>query len=295
MDMRSAGEYIAFRAAFGALRRMPYRRAEDLLRRLGHLTGSRLRVRRGVVLAQLERVYPDAAPEQLERWADGVYDHLGRTVAEVFCGDTQELLSRTSADPGFAALDQALAGGRGAIVVTGHIGNFELGGAFLARRYALLDVVKPQRNQAFDRYIQKLRHARGIRTVPVDRSVPVVLRHLRGGGLVSLLLDQDAGAQGVVTDFLGHPASTWPGAARLSLRTGCAVVPVAMQRLPDSRHVMHIGDAIWPNGETDDAAGVAAYLGRISRAVETYIRQTPDQWFWVHRRWKGAGEAGAAP
>ena len=295
MDMRSAGEYVAFRAAFGALRRLPYERAEDLLRHLGHLTGRGLRVRRGIVLAQMGRVYPEADREQLEHWADNVYDHLGRTVAEVFCGDTQELLSQTSAAPGFAGLDQALAGGRGAIVVTGHIGNFELGGAFLARRYPLLDVVKPQRNQAFDRYIQKLRHTRGIQTVTVDRSAPVVLRHLRDGGLVSLLLDQDAGAQGVVTEFLGHPASTWPGAARLSLRTGCAVVPVAMQRLPDRRHVMHIGDAIWPDGESADPAGVAAYLGRISAAVEAYIRQTPDQWFWVHRRWKGAGEAGATP
>ena len=283
-------EHLAFRAALGGLRLLPYGAAEGCLRGVARLVGPVGGMRRKVVDAQLAAVYPGLPPRRRRALRAAIYDHLGRTAAEVFCARPDRLANLVRIEPGWESLDRALAGGRGAIVVTGHLGNFELGGRILAARYRLLDVVKPQRNPAFEQDLQRMRNRHGIATVPMDRAGRAVLAHLRGGGLVSLLVDQDAGAQGLRLDFLGRPASTWPGAARIALRTGCPVVPVAILR-QGSGHVFHIGEAITAEAATSGPEEVAALMRRISAGVEDFIRACPEQWFWVHRRWKGANEA----
>lgn len=283
-------EHFVFRTALGGLRRLPYDAAEGCLRGVAHLVGPVGGLRRRVVDTQLMAVFPELEPKRRRALRAAVYDHLGRTAAEVFCADPERLAGLVRIEPGWEPLDRALASGHGAIVVTGHLGNFELGGRILAARYALLDVVKPQRNRAFENDLQRLRNRHGIATVPMDRAGRAVLAHLRGGGLVSLLVDQDAGAQGLRLDFLGRPASTWPGAARISLRTGCPVVPVAILR-QGSGHVFHIGEAILAESSATGPDQVAALMRRISAGVEDFIRACPEQWFWVHRRWKGADEA----
>ena len=112
------------------------------------------------------------------------------------------------------------------------------------------------------------------------------------GPLMTLLVDQDAGKSGLRTDFLGRPASTWPGAARMSLRTGCPVVALAIVREEGGSHELRFGRTLEPDDFRDGPDPVRDYTAAISGAVETFIRERPDQWFWVHRRWKGAHEAG---
>ncbi len=286
MDKRSQLEYMFFRSILGGLRMLPYPVACRMLLGTGAFTGKVLRIRRSVVRQQLGWIYPQEEPKALESLTDSVYNHLGLTVAEVFCGDSEGLVNAVKVTPGWGYVDQALALGRGAIIATGHIGNFELGGACLARRYRLLDVVKTQRNAPFDRYIQGMRHRLGIETVPMQRCGHRVLRHLKNGGLVSLLLDQDAGNQGLKTSFLGRAASTWPGVARFSIRTGCPVIPMALIRLADGGHELKISPALKPEGIADRPEDVRFYLEEISAAVEGFIWGNPEQWFWVHRRWK---------
>lgn len=291
MDIRSRMEYTLFRLGLGGLKALPYARSAALLRRLAYLAGPQLGVRRDVVAAQLRDIYPQKTADELADLLGRVYDHLGRTAAEVLCADPEELYQSVKIHPGWTELDDALGKGRGVIVATGHLGNFELGGRVLARRYRVLDVVKTQRNAPFDRYLQEQRRRFGILTVPMERSGRAVLSHLRSGGLVTLLMDQDAGKTGVVTDFLGRPASTWSGAARISIRTGCPVVPLAILRDDASSHTLHIGTALDPRGLADTEDDIRTFTGRISTAVEEFIMQRPEQWFWVHRRWKGAAEA----
>jgi len=294
MDFKSHGEYFLFRTGLSCLRPLPYRWSAALLRLTARVVGPFLGVRRKVVATQLRAVFPDLSPAELASLTGKVYDHLGLTVAEVFCAAPNALFDTVDIHPGWDVLDRALAQGRGAIAVTGHIGNFELGGRVLAQRYPLLDVVKTQRNAPFDRFLQEQRLRFGIRTVPVERSGRAVLAHLRGGGLVTLLMDQDAGKTGFVTDFLGLQASTWPGAAKISIRTGCPVIPVAILRNGDHSHTLHLGDVLDPRGLSDRENDIREFTGRISAAVERFIRDCPEQWFWVHRRWKGAPEARGA-
>ena len=250
--------------------------------KLSHLPG----FRRKLVLQQMQRVYPHLDEAEANHLADAMYRHLGQMVAEVFGGDLGQYGHNISVVPGWEKLDEALAEGLGAIVATAHVGNFELGGWALAQRYPLLDVVKTQRNLIFDQYLQQQRHRYGIETVPMDESGAAAIRHLRRGGLVSLLLDQDAGAKGVFANWLDLPASTWPGAARISIRTGCPVVPMALLRASESKHELMIGQPLWPEGLTDTPADVKSYLNLITKKISHLVAKAPSQWFWVHRRWK---------
>jgi KDO2-lipid IV(A) lauroyltransferase len=291
MDIKSYSEYALFRMALSGLRPLPYSWSSAFLRRCARIAGWTMGMRREVVQTQLQTVFPDLSAAKLAGLTVKVYDHLGLTVAEVLFAEPEELLQSVDIVPGWDVLDRALAQGRGAIAATGHIGNFELGGRVLARRFPLLDVVKVQRNAPFDRFLQEQRLGFGIRTVPTEQSGRAVLAHLRSGGLVTLLMDQDAGKTGFVTDFLGLPASTWPGAARISIRTGCPVIPVAILRNDDRTHTLHIGEALEPQGLSDRESDIRDFTGLISAAVERFIWNRPEQWFWVHRRWKGAAEA----
>jgi KDO2-lipid IV(A) lauroyltransferase len=294
MDFRSQLEFLLLRLALMVMRTLPFAWSAAVLRRTARLAGRCPGGRRRVVVDQLRRVYPSLSQRELAGLADRVYDHLGLTIAEAFLAEPAALARQVAVSPGWGGLDQALSAGSGAIVVTGHLGNFELGGRVLAQRFPLLDVVKTQRNAPFDRFLQEQRLRFGIRTVPVENSGRAVLAHLRAGGLVTLLVDQDAGKTGFRTEFLGLPASTWPGAARIAIRTGCPVVPVAILRNDDGTHTLHIGETLTPRDLTDREEDIREFTGLISRAVERSIQDRPEQWFWVHRRWKGALEARGA-
>ena len=276
----------AFRTLAFICRRLPASAVLALWRAVAWLAGDVLRLRRGVVDRQLLSCFPDLSSHTRRRLARGVYDHLARTIAELLGPRPAAVAAAIGVQPGWEAVDLALAGGRGAIIASAHLGNFELGGRVLAARYRLLDVVKPMRNRRFDRWLQAERRSHRIGTVTVDGAAPAVLAHLRAGGLVSLLLDQDAGAGGVRIPFLGREASAWPGAARFSLQTGCPVIPMGIIRQPDGSHVLHVGTALEPAGRAGDDEGIRQYTAEISLAVESWVRRAPEQWFWVHRRWK---------
>ena len=286
-------EYLAFRLGLGLLRGLSPEAATRLLlgvvRRLGFWSG----LRREQVSSQMAAVFPERLPAEREQLVDDVYRHLARTVAEVYCADPAELAASVVVEPGWQAVDQALSTGRGAIVATAHLGNFELGGRVLAARYSLLDVVKSQRNRLFEAHLESMRHRHHIATVTMDRAAPAVLEQLKRGGLVSLLVDQDAGSAGLALDFLGRPASTWPGAARFALRTGCPVIPMAIIRQPDGGHVLRVGEVIAVEQGPAEPVRVRELMTRISAAVEAFILDRPEQWFWVHRRWKGSASAQA--
>lgn len=284
--------YAAFAALARLSRAAPPGIARAVWRGIGVLAGDILRIRRGVVDRQLAGSFPGLPRRERRRLARGVYRHLATSLAEILADDPLAAPAAVRVAPDWSVLESALAGGRGAIVASAHLGNFELGGRVLAARYRLLDVVKPMRNPRFGAWLDRERRRHGIGTVAVDGAAAAVLAHLRSGGLVSLLLDQDAGAGGVRVPFLGREAAAWPGAARFSLQTGCPVVAMGIVREPDGRHVLHIGEVLRPEGRAHDEAGIRDYTADITRAVEAIIRLAPEQWFWVHRRWKEVERSG---
>lgn len=291
--MRSTGlpAYLALLAFARACRGLPPRARRLVAASLAWLGGDVLRLRRATVERQLAASFPGLDAGDRSRLARDVYRHLALTAVEVAAGPGREPPVRL--EPGWEPLEAALADGRGAIVAAAHFGNFELGGRVLARRFRLLDVVKPLHNRRVDRWLQRERERHGIGTVTVDGAASAVLAHLRAGGVVSLLLDQDARAGGVRIPFLGREAAAWPGAARFSLQVGCPVVPMGIIRQPDGSHVLHVGAPLRPAGRAADEEGIRVYAAEISGAVERIVRLAPAQWFWVHRRWKEVEGPGA--
>jgi len=291
MSWQDRAEQTAFRSLIGGLKALPDKWSVGLCRELGFVAGPVLGIRRNTVRSQLVATFPDLSVGEINHLVSGVYRHLGHSLAETFCIAPDSLLANVSVAPNWDRLDTAMQAGRGVIAVTAHFGNFELGGRMLAQRYPVLDVVKPMRNGVFGDYLKRERARHGIETVPMAESGRAVVAHLRSGGLVTLLLDQDAGKEGVQIDFLGRPASTWSGAARLALRTGCPIIPLAIVRQEDDSHILHIGEPVAVDDLTQSERDVITLTQRCSQAVEGHILKNPVQWFWVHRRWKGASEA----
>lgn len=290
MNQPDLPAYVALLAFARACRSLRPDAAARVASLLATVAGDLLRLRRHVVDRQLAAAFPGLPEPERRRLARDVYRHLALTAVEVTRAPV--IQPHVAVSPGWDALDAALAAGRGAIVASAHLGNFELGGRVLAERYRLLDVAKPLRNRRVDAWLERERRRHGIGTVAVDGAAPAVLAHLRSGGLVSLVLDQDAGTAGVRIPFLGREASAWPGAARFSLQTGCPVVPMGIIRQAAGSHLLRVGEPLLPAGRVADEAGIRAYTAAISAAVEVFVREAPEQWFWVHRRWKEVESAG---
>ncbi len=286
MLMQNHIEYGLFRVLTTGLHLVPHRLAARGMQGLATVAARHRWWRAEVAYRQMAEVFPGYHRDQIEDLLEKLYGNLATTILEVFGEDPSAVASRVRVPSGWGPLERALALNKGLILASLHLGNFELCGRVVAGKCRLLDVVKPQRNPLFDRYLDRMRRSHGIATVLVEGAARVVLAHLKQGGVVSLLLDQDAGNKGVPVDFLGQTASTWPGAARLSLQTGCPVLPLCLARNDQGNHELEFGTLLDPNGLTPAERDPTAYTQLITAELETFIRRHPEQWFWVHRRWK---------
>ncbi len=266
---------------------------------LGWVAGAVIGIRRDVIDANLRRAFP----EHSLRWRKGVarrcHRHFGReAVATIRLSRSgaQVITNRTEV-LGFSDLSQAYADGGGGIVVTGHMGNWEIGGAALASRGIPLDVVvRGQRNRLFDDDLTETRRALGMRVIPQAKARSGVLRSLREGRVVALVADQDAGGSGLFVDFMGHAASTARGPALFALRTGAPLflgVIVREAGFPQ-RYTVHLDRVeVVATGDRDEdvRATVAAYTEKLAAR----IREHPEQYFWHHRRWKSTPPSRGLP
>jgi len=283
-------EYLAYRLAVGLLRRMPEGLALRLGEALGWMAGILLRIRWRTVLDHLRHAFPDRDRRWRRRVARRSFRHLGREAVATFrlgrMGPGQ-IRERTTVE-GFEALEEALDRGKGAIVVTGHFGNWEIGGASLAVRGIPLDVVaQRQRNPLFDQDLNRTRNRLHMRVIERKKAPREVLRSLREGRCVAIVGDQNLRRGGVFVDFFGRPASTARGAAIFALRTGAPLFLGLARREPGSsqRYRVALEEVVFvPSGDGDE--DVRRLTEAHTRHLEEAVRSRPEQYFWQHRRWK---------
>jgi Kdo2-lipid IVA lauroyltransferase/acyltransferase len=194
-----------------------------------------------------------------------------------------------------AALDDlraAVDAGRGVIVATAHLGNWEVAGAALAARGLPVDaVVQRQANPYFDRMINQARARLGFRIIPRGGATGAALRSLAEGRVIGLVADQDARSVGVFVPFMGRPASTHRGAAVLALRSGAPLFMGVMIRRGDGVYEARLERIPVPAaGDFDER--VHTVTAAFTRVLESAVRDHPEQYFWHHRRWKTAPPAG---
>jgi len=268
--------------------------ARRLGERLGLLWFHVVRVRRGTVVRQLRAAFPEWTARQVREAARRLYRNLGRWAVEFlrFVGPDEAragLLEQVSTE-GVEAFDQRVASGGGAIVVTAHLGNWDLAAcaqALAGRRLTLLS--RSLSDRRLDRFWMARRRALGLDIIAEDTRLEELAAVVRRGGTLVLLVDQatppDRG--GVPVDFLGRPAWTTRLPALLSLRTGVPIFPVFVESSSDGRTVVHVESPLEPLESSASIGERALAMTRaINERLEHRVRLHPEQWLWLHRRWK---------
>lgn len=272
------------------VRVLPERAALALGSGLGWLVGAVLRIRRPTVERNLTRAFPDVPDPRRRALVTAAYRHLGReavTLLRLGALDPDEVVARTEL-VGEHLLHEALDREGGAVVLMGHMGNWEVAAAGLSARGFPLDAVgRRQSNPLFDQRVRAMREGFGMRALYRHGSTRALLRGIRNGRIALLVADQNINFGGVFVDFFGTPAAAARGPGVLSLRTGVPAFFVSALRLPGAgaRYELQVHPVPRPDtGSLDD--DVHTIVQTFHRLLEESIRRAPEQYFWFHRRWK---------
>jgi len=260
-------------------------------RRLGDLVYRTLPGRRAVASQNLALAFgAERSSDALDRLCRQSFHQLGMTLVEVcasLSAPPASLLSRMAVE-GMDRLEAAMARGKGALLLTGHLGNWELLAAAHRRSgYPLSIVVRPMDSSLLDRLVTRVRERSGAELVRKQRALREVLDALQRQRMVAILLDQNATRrEGVFVPFFGRPASTSKSLALLALRSGAPVLPVFIYREADGSHRVVIEPEVPRPATGDRRQDIVVYTAAFTRCVEDAIRRWPEQWLWVHRRWR---------
>lgn len=248
------------------------------------------RVRRRVTLENLERAFGSRySAAELRRIGRRSYVNFAKSMVEFASLRTigsEKLLSLVSLKDRHH-MDEALSGGKGAIVVTGHFGSWEfLGAAAVANGFPADFLVGEQSNKLVDDLMNGLRERAGIGIIQRGLAARGIFASLKKNRMVALLSDQDARRHGIFVDFFGTPASTFPGAGQFAYRAGCPIVFCYIVRKSDESHETVFLPPIKP----DLSAGKEEEVRRLTeehvKALEKAVTAYPEMYFWAHKRWK---------
>ena len=283
-------QYYGIRGAAAALRRLSFERAGAIGEHIGMLGYRPLGVRRAVVERQVAAAFPGLSEQEVTRIARASYANLGRTTIETALLPTysrDEILSLVERTEGWEHVEQAFAQGRGVMFVSGHLGNWELGGSYVAARGVPLEVVaRRMENPLFDRYLNETRQSIGMTVIHDADAVRRVPRAMREQHGVAFLVDQGAvGLASTWVPFFGRYAKTPRGPAVFALRLKTPLVFACALRQPGGRFVMYFEPIPVETTGTLDA-DVDRIVASYTSTLERWVRRAPEQYFWHHRRWK---------
>lgn len=188
-------------------------------------------------------------------------------------------------------LEGVLAQGKGAVIATGHAGNWELmGGALSQAGFPLIGVAMRQRDAAMDRFINEYRRLVGMHII-YKNDVREMFRMMKEGWIVGLLADQDTSRHdGIVLDFFGQPTNCVPGPAAMARSAGIGIVPGYITRKKDGTHKIIFHAPVEVPRTKDKRADIRTAEQAVNRVLEQHIREHPEEWFWLHDRWKSMRE-----
>jgi KDO2-lipid IV(A) lauroyltransferase len=294
--LRHRIEYAALRGFAGLVSLLGLRVGYALAKGVGsaiHFFDAR---HRRVARSNIRQHYRDAAgnplPErEVRRMARDSFRHLAMCAVEIIHLD-REIKRRGMADivvaGGVEHLRAAVAKGKGVIMATAHMGNWEILGA-MCREFGVpfTSVYRPLDNPLLDRWVRANREATGQSLVTKDGALRELVRVLKTGGMVCLLVDQDARSHGIMAPFFGAPASTIATPAEFAIRTGSVILTGVSRRVgPGFRYAGALDPPVEVVDTGDREADVLRITSKINANLEAGIRLAPEQWLWSHRRWK---------
>lgn len=284
---------------------LPDRAVQPAGRMIGALCAGLLRKRRRIAVENIcmtlpamtsnpDWQFPLRSPEEIAR---RMFHHLGMSLVEtcrLYHGKGTEVIERIEIR-GQKYVEAAKARGKGVVFLTGHCGNWELSALALSRHLNTpLSVVARRQNSPYlNRMVEHMRMRYNNRVIYKEKALKNIMAVIRRNGMVGLLVDQAVvPAEGALIDFLGRKAWASRAPVLLARKTGTAIVPVFIRREND-RHIIDIQPELSFSGD-NSPQGIAADVQSYSRAIENFIIRHPVDWYWVHRRWKRAGDVAEA-
>jgi KDO2-lipid IV(A) lauroyltransferase len=289
--LRTIVEYSTARLLFSSLALLPRPLAIRVACAVAHIVYRVSSKLRRVGELNLELAFPEMSRRERSRLLCNSIVNLGRHLGEfsAFSTVTPETLRETIDCEGLDNLDAARALGRGVIIITGHLGAWEMiSFALSAFGYPFNFLVRRIKNSAVERLVENTRTRFGNRTIDKRSAARSMLTTLRTGGMLGLLVDINVVRnKGIFVDFFGVPASTTFMAAKLALRTGAVVVPVfAPWDDRRQRFVMDICAPLTIERGGDEEKDIRRLTTLFTKTIEDYVRRYPDQWLWIHKRWR---------
>jgi KDO2-lipid IV(A) lauroyltransferase len=283
--------YLAVRLAVCVLQALPLTTALSFARLLGRVVHRADRRHRDVARDNLRHAYPAASDGAIDRLVRAVYRHFCSVVVEMVQlprrlhqHNWQRYVELERSEPVIGALTAD----RPLLLVSGHFGNWEMSGYILGLfGYRTFAVARRLDNPHLDRFLARFRSATGQTILDKNTDYEHILAVLRAGGALGMLADQDAGARGPFVDFFGRPASTFKSIALLALEYNAALLVVGVPKVGEPlRYRIVTEEVILPEEYASRPDAVTAITQRYTAALERIVRRAPDQYFWVHRRWK---------
>lgn len=289
--IQGALEYAAVRSLLAVLGVLPRRTAIAVglgMARIAYALTGRLRRtgERNLLLA-----FPEMSERERSRILRGCYKSMGRSLGEFshFERACPQSLRQMIVCEGLENLDRARASGHGVVLFTGHLGVWDMASfALSAFGYPLDFLVRHIDNPKVDQLIEKTRTRFGNRAIDKRFAARPMLKTLHEGGMLGILIDQNMlENEGIFVDFLGTPASTTFLPAKLALRTGAAVLPV-FAPWDEQRQcfVLKVDEPLQIQRTADEKEDVRMLTSLLTSVIESYVRRYPDQWLWIHKRWR---------
>jgi KDO2-lipid IV(A) lauroyltransferase len=234
---------------------------------------------------------PELDEDERLRILKGVYRGLGWQLAE-FCRMERYTAANTAGLIRYEGLERFLeaeARGNGVLILTGHLGAWELSSFYHSLMgHPMGMVIRRLDNRRLDAFVNRIRCLHGNRVLHKDDFARGLLTAMRAGESVGILMDTNmTPPQGVFVDYFGTPACTASGLARVALKTGAAVVPgFLLWEEAEGQYVLHFGERIEMEATGDAESDIVALTQKCTSVIESWVRRYPEQWLWIHRRWK---------
>ncbi|MFA6379125.1 MAG: lysophospholipid acyltransferase family protein [Candidatus Omnitrophota bacterium] len=234
----------------------------------------------------------EKSPQEVSKIFKNCFVNLGKGMIElIYFMAHPKMITENVSFEGKEYLDQAMAQGKGVIIVSAHFGNFPLMLLRLAQEgYPVNAIIRRTRDEKIEEYFQQQRSSLGLKTLyshPRQECVMQSIKALRNNELVFIPLDQNFGSgAGVFVDFFGEKAATATGPVVFALRAGSPIVPMFIVREANDTHRIIVEPAMSIEKQLDEKQTIAHNVARITRIIEQYIRRYPQEWGWMHRRWK---------
>lgn len=243
---------------------------------------------RRFVRNNLRAIFPDKPKRQLRKISKMVFRNFAKYLADFFRFEklNRQYIEKKIKLENLHYFDAALSRGKGAVVLTAHLGNWELGGVVIAQLgYPFWVVALPHKTKKVNDFFDAQRNRKGVKVIALGKAIRSCISEIKNNHMVALAGDRDFTGKGILIDFFGLPTHFPEGPAALSLMTGAPIVPGFMLRNPDDSFTLRIEKPVEFSPTGDKAKDMAALVVAYKNIFEDYIRKYPEQWYIFRRFW----------